>query len=162
MAKTDWQSLCARDIMKTNLVTVATSTPLSEVEQLLAEHGISGTPVTDETGHIVGVVSMRDLFDRYSQDPSARPRRGPGFYHLSTHELDEDDFDSFEVPAESEETAKDVMTAEVFSVPASTPIVDVARRMLDLKIHRILVTNDKKRHVGMITTHDMLRVIAAR
>lgn len=160
MPKSDWQSLCASDIMQTNLLTVATSTPLSEVEQLLAEHNISGAPVTDETGHIVGVVSMRDLFDRYTQDPGARPRRGPGFYHLATHDLADDDFDSFEVPPEAEETAQDVMTAQVFAVPTKMPIVDVARRMLELKIHRILVTNEKKRHVGLITTHDMLRAFA--
>jgi CBS domain-containing protein len=146
--------------MQTDLMTVASSAPLSEVERLLAEHGIGGAPVTDEAGQIVGVISMRDLLDRYAQDPDARPRRGHAFYHLSSEELDEHDWDSFEVPEESEETARDVMTEQVFAVDSSAPVRAVAQRMRELEVHRILVTDASKRYVGIITSFDMLRVMA--
>ncbi len=157
-AKT-WAALTARDIMQTEILTVATSTPLSDVESLLGEHRIGGIPVTDEAGHIAGVLSMRDLLELYSQDNDSQPRRGAGFYHLSTRELLEEDFDSFEVPAEAEETAGQVMTAEVYSVEVGASLDEIAKTMTKHRIHRVLVQENKK-HVGLISTMDILQALA--
>ncbi|MHC5064999.1 MAG: CBS domain-containing protein [Planctomycetota bacterium] len=154
-----WAALTARDIMQTEVLTVATSTPISEVERLLGEHRIGGIPVTDEAGHIAGVLSMRDLLELYSQDEDSRPRRGPGFYHLSSREMLEEDFDSFEVPDEAEETAGQVMTAEVYSVEASAGLDKIAKAMAEHRIHRVLVQEDRK-HVGLISTMDILQALA--
>ena len=157
----DLFSMTAKDIMQPDVVTVAESSPLSEVERLLSENRIGGVPVTNETGHIVGVISIRDLVERYTQDPDSRPRRGHGFYHLSSHELLEDDWDSFEVPAEAEETAGQVMTAEIYSVAPDTPITSIAERMVELGIHRVMVQKGTK-VVGLVTTTDILRAVAGK
>ena len=154
--KGDWRRLRVADIMQRNVVTVAVDTPLSEVERLLTEHRISGVPVTDERGHIVGVLSLRDIIDRYTQDPDARPRRGKGFYRLETGELDEEDFESFELPAESEDVASDVMTAEALTVNVEAPLRDVARLMVEHQVHR-LVVEEEHRTVGIVSTMDLLR-----
>lgn len=154
----------ARDIMRTDVLTVSRNTPLSEVERLLGEHRIGGMPVTDEAGHIVGVVSMRDLLERYTQDPDARPRRGAGFYHLTAEELDEEEFeqlDSFETPEESQETVADIMSSDVHSVRADAPAPEIAGTMIDKRIHRVLV-EDNKRYIGLITTFDLLAVLRGK
>lgn len=158
-ARHDWDDLTARDIMQTQVLTVSVDTPLSEVERLLSEHRISGLPVTDEAGHLVGVVSIRDLIEHYTEDPDARPRRGRGFYQLDTEELADEDIEAFEVPEEAEETAGDIMTAEVYAVPADAKLPEVARRMVELRIHRILVRENGK-HVGLISTFDLLGALA--
>ena len=145
----------AGEIMRTDVVTISASAPLSEVERILSENRISGAPVTDEAGHIIGVLSMRDLIERYAQDPDARPRRGRGFYELSGDDLEED-FETFELPAEAEETAADVMTAQVHTVRREASLVEVAERMVALQVHRILVT-DQGRHIGLVSTFDVLR-----
>lgn len=154
-----WASVTARKIMRTEVITIPYATPLSEVERILSDNRISGAPVTDEAGHIVGIVSVRDLVERYAEDPDARPRRGQGFYHLSAEEMLEEDFDSFEVPEESEETAEDVMSAEIYSVPADAGLMDIARTMAKHKIHRVLVA-ENGRHVGLITTMEVLQALA--
>src|SRR5262245_62162185 len=100
-----WPTLTARDIMRRNVVTIDRATPLSEVEHILADARVSGAPVTDEAGQIVGVVSLRDLVERYVEDPDARPRRGRGFFHLSSEDLLDEDYDSADIPEESEDTA---------------------------------------------------------
>jgi len=141
--------------MRTDVIVLSYAAPLSDIERTLSENRISGAPVVDEAGHIVGIVSLRDLVDRYAQDPDARPRRGPGFFHLSTEELGEGDFRSFEVPAESEETAQDVMTAEVFAVPMGASLPEIARTMAEHRIHRVLV-EDEKRYVGLISTMEII------
>jgi CBS domain-containing protein len=150
-----WALVTARDIMRTNVVTVNYASPLSDVERVLGDHRISGAPVTDESGHIVGVISLKDLIERYAESPESHPRRGHGFYHLSSNELSDDDFDSFDVPKEAEETAGDLMSGEVLSVSVEAGLREIARVMVDRKIHRVLVQEDGK-YVGLISTMEIL------
>ena len=53
----------ARDIMNTDIVTVAPGDTIDHAVSLLLEHGVSGLPVTDETGCLVGVISEFDLLE---------------------------------------------------------------------------------------------------
>jgi len=144
----------ARDIMQTELLTVGVSTPLDDLERLLGEHRIGGVPVTDETGHLVGVVSMRDLVEHYAEDPSSHTNLGPGFYH-DVVERGEEDMTTFGGSSGDGATASDIMTGEVYAVEADTPLRDVAQEMLRLRIHRILV-KEKSKHVGLISAFDLL------
>ena len=150
-----WGLVTARDIMQSNVVTVSYATPLSEVERVLGDHRISGAPVTDEAGHIVGVVSLKDLIERYAESPESHPRRGHGFYHLSTHEMLDDDYDSFDVPEEAEETAGDVMSGEVLSVGPDAGLRDIAAEMVKYKVHRLLVQEEGK-YIGLVSTMEIL------
>jgi len=154
----DWTTLTARDVMVRDVVTIPYSAPLSEVERVLVDHRISGMPVTDATGHVVGVVSVKDLIERYAEEPESRPRRGSGYFHLSSAELD-DDFDSFELPAEAEDTAESVMNAQVFMVDSETPLRAVAAVMAEHGIHRVLV-QEPRGVVGIISTLEVLRAVA--
>ncbi|MHC4516166.1 MAG: CBS domain-containing protein [Planctomycetota bacterium] len=151
----------ARDVMHTTLLTVSVSTPLSEVERLLGEHRVGGVPVSNETGHLVGVVSMRDLIEHYAGEPDGRAGLAPGFYGETLDRAGEDDEDmtTFGGFVGDSATASDIMTGEVYAVDADTTLQDVAREMLRLKIHRILVM-DQGKHVGLISTFDLLEVFA--
>lgn len=153
-----WEALTARDLMRKDLVTVSYADPLSEVERVLTDNRVSGVPVVDEAGAVVGVLSLRDLIQRYAEDPDARPRRGAGFYELSSEELLDEDFESFEVPEESEETAADVMTSEIYAVPADAHLADLAKAMVKHGVHRLLVT-DEGRYVGLVGTMEVLRAL---
>jgi CBS domain-containing protein len=155
-----WALIKARDIMRTDVVTVPYSAPLSEVERILSDHRISGAPVTDEAGHIIGVISVRDLIDRYAENPDAHPRRGAGFFHLSSEETLDDDFEAFEVPEESEETAADLMTSEVYSVAPDAGLREIAREIVEHKVHRLLV-KEKDHYVGLISTLEILDSLSA-
>jgi CBS domain-containing protein len=155
-----WALVTAQDIMRRQVVTVPYSAPLSEVERILTDHRISGAPVTDEKGHVVGVISMKDLIERYAEDPDARPRRGRGYYHLSSEEMDEEDYDAFEVPEESEDVAGDVMTAEVYSVGPGADLKEIAATMRRHGVHRVLV-QERNRTVGLISTMEILDCLSA-
>lgn len=143
----------ARDIMQTELLTVGASTPLDEVERLLGEYRIGGVPVTDETGHLVGVVSMRDLVEHYAEEPGSHAL-GPGFYHDAL-ERGEEEMTTFGGSSGDGETASGIMTGEVYAVEANTSLREVAKEMLRLRIHRILV-KEKGKHVGLISAFDLL------
>jgi CBS-domain-containing membrane protein len=52
------------------------------------------------------------------------------------------------------------MTSDVVSVPPSTGLVALARKMLDAHIHRIIVVDEDGRPVGVVSTTDILAAIA--
>ncbi len=155
-----WALLTARDVMRTDVITVPYATPLSEIERILSDNRISGAPVTDESGHIVGILSLKDIIGRYTEDPDSRPRRGSGFYHLSSEEMLDEDFESFDVPAESEDTAENVMTAQIYSVNVEDGLRVIAAVMTKHRIHRVLV-EEGGRHVGLISTMEILDALNA-
>lgn len=154
-------SITAGSIMQTRIVTISPSAPLSEAERLLTEHRISGMPVTDNAGRAIGVLSYRDLLDHYAENPDARPRRGPGYFRLPTEHLADEEFEAFSVPEEAEDTVEDVMTPEVIHVDRDTPLREIARKMVENGIHRVLVTEPRSgRVVGIISSMGMLAAMA--
>ena len=155
-----WGIVTARDLMRTDVVTVSYASPLSDVERTFSEARISGAPVTDEAGHIIGILSLKDLVARYAENTDARPRRSAGFFHLSAEELLDDDFESFSVPAEAEETAGDLMTGEIYSVAVDAGLKEIAQSMIDHKVHRLLVQEDG-RYVGLVSTMEILAALSA-
>ncbi len=54
-------TLTARDIMQTNPITVSPDASLTQADRLFVEEDISGAPVVDDDGKVVGVVSTTDL-----------------------------------------------------------------------------------------------------
>lgn len=67
-----------RDIMDTNVITVTTETPYSEVVKTIYEHHMSGVPVVDEKGEPVGFVTDKDIlrvmlphYQSYYEHPEA-------------------------------------------------------------------------------------------
>ena len=156
-----WAELTAGQMMQRRIVSVSATSPLSELERLLTEHRISGMPVTDSSGRALGVVSYRDLLDHYADDPDARPRREPGYFRLSSEHLQDEDFESFSVPPESEDTVADVMTPAIVDVETDASLEEVCRTMARHSVHRVLVTErGTGKMVGILTSMGVLAAIA--
>ena len=134
----DWQQLTVADVMQPDVVTVMEDLPMPDVERVLAENRISGVPVTDERGLVIGVLSLRDIVEHYTEEPAERPPSA-GFYGFEAGELEEEDL-SLEIPLESTETAGALMTKEVLSVRPEATLRDAAKEMIRHGVHRLLVT----------------------
>ncbi len=72
----------------------------------------------------------------------------------------DDDFEAFSVPEESEETASDLMTSEIYSVAPDAGLKEIAKTMMEHKVHRVLVQEDG-RYVGLISTMEILSALSA-
>jgi CBS domain-containing protein len=155
-----WAQVTARDLMRTSLVTIPSSMALSDVERVLADHSISGAPVTDAKGRIVGILSWRDVIDRYAEDPDSRPRRDRGWFHVSSEEMSDDEAEAFELPKEAEETAADVMSADVYTVRPDAGLQEIATAMVAHGIHRLLV-EEEGRFLGILSTTEVLNALSA-
>ena len=144
-------TLRARDVMQHELVTVHASDPLREVERVLLEAQISGVPVVDDDGRVLGVVSMREVVSRYASDRD-----------LLEHAFDDPIEDSEPTPflrPDDEPCAGGVMSTDLVTVAPETPLATVACRMVDGALHRALVL-DRGRLLGIVTTMDVLRAVA--
>ena len=160
-----WSLVTARDLMRTELVTIDRFAPLAEAARLLVGNGISGAPVTDAQGHVVGVVSLRDLVERYAEEARSHggpPRDAEGGWRPAEPEGAiedlEEEIDARSIPVEDEDLVEDVMTSEIRSVPADASLAQVAAEMKRHSVHRLLV-EDQGLYVGLIGTLEVLDLL---
>lgn len=155
------QVLTAKDIMSTEVLTLQRDQLISEARDFFVKHMISGAPVVDEKGRMVGVVTIWDLarHNRSSRglSPNINDRRE---YLVEGSELllQEFELDGFQLEFDDHMAVEDIMTPRVVSVEEETPLQEMANMMLTGKIHRLVVT--RQGHLsGIVTTSDMLKVI---
>jgi CBS domain-containing protein len=139
------------DVMTTDVFAVSPDTSLETAARLLAQKRISGAPVIDEKGRVVGVVSASDLVD-----PDADVDGIPGFplYYRVTDGLAQEIGDHVHVRAGR---VTEVMTHAVMSIAADATVAEAASRMLQLGVHRLLVVRGDDELAGVVSTVDLLR-----
>jgi CBS domain-containing protein len=126
--------------MEANLVTVRESSSLLDVVHLLVQANISGVPVVDAAGSVVGVISASDALQAFDQ----------------LLDEDQDEAEAAE-PLDRVRTleAGDVATPEVVFVSPTASANEVARVMRHEGIHRVLV-GTRERLEGIISAFDLL------
>ena len=149
----------ARDIMNAEILSVTEDMTLHELATFLTDHEISGAPVEDVDGRLIGVVSTTDVARNAFESGSLDESEEHPFYHSwAAVSLDPDDMEDLHVEEEGMQV-RDIMTPTVFAVEADAPVAHVARSMLDGHLHRLLVIEGQK-VVGIISTSDLLRLLA--
>jgi CBS domain-containing protein len=147
----------ARDIMTAEVVSVHNGTSLRELERVFLEKGISGAPVVDEEGRLVGVISQTDLV-YYHLTRADTPSRDSDFYR--TAELDASFAGSgFHIENYEIGWVSDVMTPVVHTAGPDTPVSELAQLMTLARIHRVIITENQK-VVGLVSAMAVLGVIA--
>jgi CBS domain-containing protein len=147
--------LRARDVMVAEPVCVEPSTTVRQLARIFEENEISGAPVVDQEGRVVGIVSKTDLIRRCSEGSLDLP---PAYL---CEVLGEDSDEDSEVIPETLVCVQDFMSEDPVSVRLSTPVGHVARLMVEQHIHRVVVTDDERFPLGIITTMDLLRAFPA-
>jgi CBS domain-containing protein len=147
--------ITASDLMNPEVLTVHTDTTVRELASFLIDNEISGAPVADAEGRLVGVVSLADIAaaatgeDRSGED-------GSGYFGRAWDDsLDEEDVE--DLPLDGMRVA-DIMTPQVYSVKEDATVSEIASLMLKGHLHRLLVTRED-RAVGIITTSDLLGLL---
>lgn len=151
----------AKDIMNREVLTVSPDLNVDQLARFLNESEISGAPVVDEQGRLIGVVSLRDVAEVIGHDSDTELEISDFF--IPSGEPYGIDFQDLEgLPLEGRKTTVfEIMNPDVRSVAPDADVSEVAKAMLDNSFHRILVT-EKDRLLGIITTMDMLRLLLNR
>ncbi|HWG45865.1 MAG TPA: CBS domain-containing protein [Gemmataceae bacterium] len=149
-----FESLRAEDLMSPNPVSVCHDATVREAVDLLADCGFGATPVIDEAGRPIGVVSRTDILIHEREH----------VHHA--YKADEGDWagfagppwpDGFSIEVTDPTTVAEIMTPAIFTVPLTAPVRDVVRRMLELKVHHLFVVDTDLALVGVISPLDVLR-----
>ena len=141
----------AIDVMDRDVATVAIDDTVVDAARRMLEHHVSGLPVVDARGHLVGIISEGDLLHRVENDTD----RNPPLWRMV-----------FASPARLEaefvkstgRRVKDVMTHEVVTVAEETLLADIAELFERRHIKRVPVLRDGQ-IVGIVTRTDLMRAL---
>ena len=146
-----------RTLMNPDVMTVADDMTTDELARYLVEREISGAPVVDSQGRLVGVVSMTDI-GRHVAEPGDAERSGFSADEAFGLTPDVPGPRMMEGAAVS---VRDVMTPTVHVISATASAGEAARLMVEERVHRLVVT-DGHDPVGIITSMDLLKMLATR
>lgn len=139
-------SVAVADVMTPDVVTVVKDDDISTAVRLLSENRISGLPVVDDTGLVIGVVSeadilgtvgmesgftFRDIVRRLLGEPLAGHKKG--------------------------DKVGDVMSAPAITISEGSDIGEAAKILSEKRIKRLPVVDDNGRLTGIIARADIVR-----
>ncbi len=145
--------LTAADVMTTDVVSVDPGTPVRDVAELLCTRRISGVPVIDVDGRVIGIVSEGDLIRHAT---IAGERRQSWLQSLFA----DDGATARDYTKAHGRTARDVMTADVVNVETTATLAEIADMMQRHRIKRVPVLRDGGL-VGIVTRGDLLKGMIA-
>ena len=145
------------DAMTRDPLVVRTETPLNEAIQILAERRISGLPVVDTAGQLVGVISETDLM---WQETGVTP---PAYIMFL------DSVIYLQNPAKHErelhkalgQTVGEVMSSNPISISSDKPLREAAQIMHDREVRRLPIVDNAGQVIGILTRGDIIRAMAA-
>ncbi len=140
------------DVMTRDPVTVTPDIPLKDVAAVLSEHGISGLPVCDREGAVVGVLSEADLLVKQGH----LPKRSSGLFAWL--------LDTAEAPDLAKlgaHTAGEAMTSPAITIDADRPVAEAARAMVSRRVNRLPVLENGSL-VGIVSRADIVRLFTRR
>jgi CBS domain-containing protein len=123
-------TLRASNVMVKDVITVSDSTPLKDVARMFVEKKITGAPVVNAAGELVGVISETDIIRKTNN-----------------------------IGAWSPSTAGQIMTKPAVTVSPDETLQRVCEMMYNRRIHRVVVAEGAHIN-GILTTMDILRAIA--
>lgn len=153
--------LRARDIMQAEPRTVSPQTTLPELQRRLLSERVSGFPVVEDA-RLVGVVSRSDVVRHLSVEQSVGELLSDYQRAAGAAEGDQAYLDRVaeHVGRRMEKVrVADVMITAVISVAPDATLVEVARTLVEKRIHRLLVV-EQGRLVGLVSSMDLVRLVA--
>ncbi len=145
------------DVMSRDPIVVKSETPLKEAVQILAERRISGLPVVDDAGKLVGIISETDLM---WQETGVTPPayimfldsviylQNPGNYERDLHKV-------------LGQTVGEVMSKNPITISANKSLKEAAKVMQEHNVHRLPVLDSEGQVIGILTRGDVIRAMAA-
>lgn len=138
-------------LMARVLSALSPDTSIAAARKLLIEQHLSGAPVVDTQGHLLGIVSQNDL----QNQPGGPPGIARYYVLLEGQTLTETAIPGAELTGGR---VGDVMTRQVLTTTATTSLRDAVRIMVTREVHRLLVVDGEKL-VGLLSTMDILRAL---
>ncbi len=125
------------ELMQSNLQTVAPDSTVADAIVLLSESHVTGVPVVDPAGRVLGVMTTTDVLNAAAETAGAEERER----------------------LFGETRVEEIMTPRPLTISPDTDVKEAAQQMLYLEIHRLFV-EEHGRLVGVISQSDIVRAVA--
>jgi len=144
--------LTAADLMSAPLVVVPEDMSLKAAAHRLAQASVTGAPVVNREGRCVGVLSATDFvhwMDRQQGGPVACAV-SPAFWAA---------WQIVEATGLPDAVVFDYMTRDPVTAFASATLGELARKMIDVHIHRVIVVDKTGKPIGIVSSTDVLAAV---
>ncbi|MCB1724624.1 MAG: CBS domain-containing protein [Chromatiaceae bacterium] len=156
-AQRDAQVLRVDAVMSSPVHGVAPGATMAQAAEVMVTQRISGLPVVDDTGVLVGIITEADFLRALgipAQDPalSLWQTLESLFHHLGRHG---------QMPA-PDDRVREHMQTQVVTVATSDDVFEALARMKTHRIKRLVVCDTRRHAVGMLTRSDLVRIFFGR
>jgi len=125
------------ELMTIDPITVGVDAPLEDAEELMRRNHVTGLPVVDLAGRLVGVISQTDVLFLASPSVRALVRREPSGVRVG-----------------------EVMSSPPITIDSGARVRDAAIRMAESHLHRLVAVDDHGRPIGVISAMDFVALAA--
>lgn len=133
----DLKELVVGDVMSVDPILTSVDATIEEAQELLRSNHITGLPVIDAQGNLVGVLSQTDLVWGPGLHVTTLLRRKPSGLRVG-----------------------ELMTSPPVTVTMETSVVEAARIMLQNRVHRLVAVDAQGRPVGVLSATDYVALAA--
>ena len=122
----------AKDIMSTTVTTVHEYANVMEVIKLLVEHNVTGLPVVDDSGRLLGMVTEKDILMLLLYDPDVKGK-----------------------------TVTDLMTTEIIHFDEDDNLMSIFESLVQSNFRRVPILSEG-RLVGIVSRRDIIKFLSAK
>ena len=133
----DPKQLLVADVMTLDPVVIGCDASIEEAAGLLHANAISGLPVIDDAGALVGVISQSDLVDIMDSALGRVVRTRPSGLRVG-----------------------ELMSSPAVTIPMTGSLAEAARLMLGERVHRLVATDEAGHPVGVLSATDFVALYA--
>lgn len=133
----DLKDLVVGDVMSLDPITVSVDASIERAQEILRLNHITGLPVVDDNGNLVGVLSQSDLVWGPGLHVAALLRKKPSGLRVG-----------------------ELMTSPAVTVGLDVSVIDAARLMLQNRVHRLVAVDPTGRPVGVLSATDYVTLAA--
>jgi len=149
------RNILVRDVMTKNVITLNSEMSLEQAWNTFYEHKITGAPVVESSGTLVGILSQTDLareaFEKHLKGFQESALHSMTSYFQTLEERPLPDFFK-------RVKVGDIMDQDVVTASINDSIPEVATKMRQNHIHRIVIV-DKEKVVGIVSALDLLNLL---
>ena len=163
MADPLFAQLPAAEVMRTDVVTVDADDSLKLALALMTENHVTGLPVLDRKERCVGVISATDILcyeQDHAEDATEANAAMARYFDPETERWESVRVTSFALEEFAEIPVSELMCRDLIFVGPDASLGLVARKMTEKDVHRILVLDRSHCLLGIISTMDVVRLVA--
>jgi CBS domain-containing protein len=160
MIRNTTKPLTAAEFMQRDIMTVAADDSLREALKMMIENHITGLPVMDNNSRCIGLITATDILNYEDDHADESSHSMTQFFDPDSQQWEDVPLLAFSSEDLGDVKVADLMTRDLIWVRRDTPISNVARRMVEERVHRVLVMDERFHLYGIISAFDIVRVVA--